>query len=158
MFKPNFHDQMMQQALELATEALNRGEVPIGAVIVDAQGQILAAASNRTEELACQLGHAEALAIDEACKKVGNWRLNGCWLYVTLQPCMMCFGLASLSRLAGIYYGGTSKEFGFEVEPSLLPEIYKGLVIIPGLKAVESTAILTQFFQQARKICRLIEE
>ena len=147
----NSADGYMEQALQFAQQAFKQGEIPVGAVVIDADGKVLAQASNRTMELGCQTGHAELLAIQQACKEINDWRLGGCWLFVTLQPCMMCFGLASLSRLAGIYYGASSSLFGFVAEPSVLPLAYRDLVIISGIKEESCAAILTEFFANARK-------
>lgn len=142
---------LMGKALLIAKKAFSLGEVPVGAIIVDSKGQILAKAYNRIETLGCQLGHAEVQAIQKACKKVGNWRLEGCFLFVTLQPCLMCFGLASLSRIEGIFYGAKSPLFGFEVEKSALPSGYKELKIVSSLKERECAGILSRFFELARK-------
>jgi tRNA(adenine34) deaminase len=158
MIQQDRNNSMMAQAIAMAKRAFIRGEVPIGAVIIDAHGKILARASNQTEALGCQTGHAEVLAIRRACKKLATWRLDGCWMFVTLQPCMMCFGLASLSRMAGIYYGATSSLFGVTVEPSMLPTTYRDLVFFSGLKEQECAAILTRFFVNARKTSKFSEK
>ncbi len=149
---------IMSRALAAAKKAFKKGEVPVGALIVTSSGEILAEASNKAEASGCQTGHAEMLAIQKACKKIGNWRLDGCWLFVTLQPCMMCLGLASLSRLAGVFYGAPSNLFGFEMPKDGLKGVYKGLEILSGLKERECAAILTRFFVLARQKSRLKEK
>ena len=106
--KKNF----MNKALMQAKVALQRNEVPIGAVIVDKAGKIIARAFNQMESKKCQLAHAEAQAIARACKAIGDWRLIGCVIYVTLEPCLMCLGLIQLSRLEGVIYGAKSYLFG----------------------------------------------
>src|SRR5688572_25609171 len=100
----NINEFFMDKALLQANVGLKNNEVPVGAVIVNKEGKIIARAYNRIESDQCQLSHAEAQAIKKACKKVGGWRLNGCWIYVTLEPCLMCFGLIKLSRLEGIVF------------------------------------------------------
>lgn len=94
----------MNIALEEAKIAKELNEVPVGAVIIK-EGKIIAKAHNLREKLNSPLAHAEILAIDEACKKLNNWRLNGCELYVTLEPCPMCAGAILQSRISKIYIG-----------------------------------------------------
>ena len=103
----------MNVAISEALKALAKEEVPIGAVIVNKEGVIIARAHNLTEHNHTQAAHAEVLAIQKAGKKLGDWRLEGCWLYVTLEPCAMCYNLAVLSRLDGIVYGAESPLFGY---------------------------------------------
>ncbi len=109
-------DVYMQSALDQAQEAFLQNEVPIGALVVDAQGTVVAQAYNQVETLGTQRAHAEMIAIEAACAVVGNWRLNNCWLYVTLEPCTMCMGFAQQSRLAGVVYGAASPRFGYSSE------------------------------------------
>src|ERR1700733_12140021 len=109
------HDQYMDIALEKAREAASEDEVPVGAIIVldhDAvtgnplsEPIIVAQGRNNREGQQNPLGHAELLAIDLASKKLGRWRLTGCSLYVTLEPCLMCAGAIILSRLDRVFYG-----------------------------------------------------
>lgn len=95
---------MLSLALEEAEKAREKGEVPVGAVIVK-NGEIIAKAHNLKESLNDPTAHAEILAIREACNKLNNWRLNGCEMYVTLEPCPMCAGAILQSRLSKIYIG-----------------------------------------------------
>ena len=95
---------MLSLALEEAEKAREKGEVPVGAVIVK-DGEIIARAHNLRETLKDPTAHAEILAIREACNKLNNWRLNGCEMYVTLEPCPMCAGAILQSRLSKIYIG-----------------------------------------------------
>ena len=95
---------MLSLALEEAEKAREKGEVPVGAVIVK-DGEIIARAHNLKETLKDPTAHAEILAIREACNKLNNWRLNGCEMYVTLEPCPMCAGAILQSRLSKIYIG-----------------------------------------------------
>lgn len=94
----------MREALTLAREALCAGETPVGCVIVR-EGEIIARARNRREERIDPTAHAEVLAIREAARKVGNWRLTDCCIYVTLEPCPMCMGAALNARIRRIYFG-----------------------------------------------------
>ena len=95
---------MLSLALEEAEKAREKGEVPVGAVIVK-NGEIIAKAHNLKERLNDPTAHAEILAIREACNKLNNWRLHGCEMYVTLEPCPMCAGAILQSRLSKIYIG-----------------------------------------------------
>src|SRR5437868_240836 len=88
-----FDERCMREALCEARKALQQGEVPIGAVVINAQGDILARAYNSVEQDCSQSAHAEIKALRQAGKILGNWRLNGCWIYVTLEPCAMCLSL-----------------------------------------------------------------
>lgn len=144
--------KIMNKALLQARIALGYGEVPIGAVIVDAQGVIVARAYNKIETAGCQTAHAEALAINKACKKIGDWRLNGYWLYVTLEPCLMCLGLIQLSRLEGVIFGATSPLFGSGLSVSTKqPSYAKNLKITGGINDEKSIMLLQAFFKQLRK-------
>lgn len=98
------HEEYMMQALELARIAANQGEVPVGAVVVK-DGEIVACGYNRREFGNDATAHAELLAIQEACQKLGTWRLSGCDLYVTLEPCPMCAGAIVNARVDRVFYG-----------------------------------------------------
>ncbi|MBT8456043.1 MAG: nucleoside deaminase, partial [Alphaproteobacteria bacterium] len=102
----------MQTALEEARAAAARGEVPVGAVVVDAAGQVIARAGNRTRELNDPTAHAELLAIRDAARVLGSERLTGCALYVTLEPCAMCAGAISAARLARLVYAADDPKSG----------------------------------------------
>mgnify|MGYP001570183638 CR=1 FL=1 len=142
----------MTKALKQAAIALKNGEVPVGAVIVDATGKIIARGYNQIEKKACQLGHAEAIAIQKACKKLGDWRLNGCWIYVTLEPCLMCMGLIKLSRITGIVFGTHSNLFGSGLAVlKNAPAYTKGISIEGGCKKQQSIDLLQAFFKGVRK-------
>jgi tRNA(Arg) A34 adenosine deaminase TadA len=126
----------MLAALAEAEAAGARGEVPVGAVIVDAQGNVLAREGNRTRELADPTAHAEMLAIRAACAKLGSERLTGCDLYVTLEPCPMCAAAVSFARVRRLYFGaadpkGGGVEHGARIfsQPTChhAPEVYGGI-------------------------------
>ena len=97
----------MKQAIALARQAADIGEVPVGALVVDAEGEIIAEAYNLREANKSATAHAEVLAIEQACTKLGGWRLSGCTLYVTLEPCPMCAGALINSRIDRVVYGAT---------------------------------------------------
>lgn len=142
----------MGKALLQAQAALRNREVPIGAVVVDKSGTIIARAYNKMEAKRCQTAHAEVIAIEKACKKIDNWRLNGCWIYVTLEPCLMCIGLIQLSRLEGIVFGARSNLYGSGLsEGAKRPPYAQHLKIEGGIEAEESVALLQRFFKTARK-------
>jgi tRNA(adenine34) deaminase len=144
----------MKEALKLAQKAASQGEVPVGAVIVDPkENKIIARAYNSCETLANPLKHAEMIAIDKACKKVGSKNLKGYHLYVTLEPCAMCATAISYARLSRVYYGATDKKFGaiesgvriYSTAALYKPEIYSDIL------AQESQDLLKEFFQFLRK-------
>ena len=103
----------MQRAISLAKKAAELGEVPVGAIVVnDKSGEIIAEAYNLRETNKCATAHAEVLAIEEACRKLGGWRLSGCSLYVTLEPCPMCAGALINSRIDRVIYGASDPMAG----------------------------------------------
>ena len=98
--------EFMREALELARLAADMGEIPVGALVVDSNsGEVIARAHNLRENNKLATAHAEILAIEEACRKRGGWRLNGCTLYVTLEPCPMCAGAIVNSRIDRVVWG-----------------------------------------------------
>ena len=143
----------MSLALDEARAAAERGEVPVGAVIVSASGDVLVLAGNRTRELHDPTAHAEILAIRAACTVLESERLVDCDLYVTLEPCPMCAAAISFARIRRLYYGaGDPKSGGVEHGPRIfsqptchhVPEVY------PGLAEAESGALLKSFFAAKR--------
>ena len=145
----------MRQALALAQRAATAGEVPIGAVVVSAHGEILGTGYNLVERYQCQRHHAEIRAIDKACKKINNWRLIGCTLYVTLEPCMMCVSLCALSRCERIVYGADSPLFGYRLDKEGVLALYTKQIknITAHVLADEAAAILKKFFSDKRESC-----
>lgn len=143
----------MDLALAEAHKAAERGEVPVGAVIVDGNGKIVAQAGNRTRELNDPSAHAEMLAVRAACAALGSERLTGCDLYVTLEPCPMCAGVISNARIRRLYYGAADAKSGGVGHGARVfshatchhaPEVYSGL----GEEA--ASALLTSFFSERR--------
>ena len=103
--------RFMRQAIKLAEYGATLDEVPVGAVIVK-DGEIIASSHNLKEARNCSNYHAELVAIDEACKKVGDWRLNECDIFVTLEPCPMCAGALINARMRGVYFGAYDSKAG----------------------------------------------
>ncbi len=147
------HHTYMRAAIQEAHKAQARGEVPIGAVIVDKGGNILARASNRTLEYRDPTAHAEMLVIREACQKVGYERLGGHFLYTTLEPCPMCASAISLTRLQMICFGAWDPKGGGIVQgPKIFthPTCNYRPFVLAGLLAKECSELLTNFFEQLR--------
>ncbi len=130
--------RFMERALELALEAGEAGEVPVGAVIVSG-GQVIGEGRNRRESLGNALAHAEVEAIARACERLGTWRLSGCQLYVTLEPCQMCAGAAYNARVERVVFGAESPEAGTLKIPAY-----------PGFMEDEARQILRDFFARQR--------
>lgn len=153
MISEKKHEKYMLAALKQAQKALRNNEVPIGAVVVDGEGRIIGRGYNKMEKTKCQTGHAEVIAIQKACKKINDWRLSNCWLYVTLEPCSMCFGLIRLSRLQGVVFGTLSPLFGFGYEnyKKNLPLVDKNLAVLEGVKKEDCVQLLQNFFKTIRK-------
>lgn len=151
MFVKN-DDHYMRLALAQAKKAYKKDEVPIGALIVNQQGEIIARGYNQVELKNTQRAHAEMIALERAAKKIGDWRLNECSLYVTLEPCVMCMGLTSLSRISRLVFGAHSKLFGYQLDRwGVLPLYNKGIEIKEGVLAQEAIALLRDFFKKKRK-------
>ena len=142
----------MKQAIELAKKAGDMGEVPVGALIVK-DGEIIASAHNLRENGGGAVAHAELLAIDEASKKLGSWRLSGCELYVTLEPCPMCAGAVINSRLDTVVFGAKDPRggaLGSIIDLNLYPLGHK-VKVIDSICEKECLEILRAFFEKRRK-------
>ena len=143
----------MHIALDEARAAAARGEIPVGAVVIDANGQVVAQAGNRTRELSDPSAHAEILVIREACLRLGQERLADHDLYVTLEPCSMCAGLIAAARLRRLYYGATDeKSGGVGQGPRVFshPQSHHSPEIFDGIDGAECAALLTIFFSRLR--------
>lgn len=143
----------MNAALDQARAAADRGEVPVGAVVVGADGRVLAAEGNRTRELHDPTAHAEVLAIRAACRVVGSDRLPGATLWVTLEPCPMCAAAISFARIARLYYGASdAKSGGVEQGARVFsqPQCHHVPEIHDGIHAVEAERLLKTFFAAKR--------
>ena len=142
----------MKEALLLAKEAAVSGEVPVGCIISDSNDRIIGRGRNRREEAHDATAHAEVEAIREACAAIGNWRLDGCTLYVTLEPCPMCAGAIISARIPRVVFGAREENSGscgsvvdlFSENYGHRPAVY------PGICAEESRAMLREFFEQRR--------
>jgi len=143
----------MQEALNEAQQAFEIDEVPIGAIVVNPEGSIIGRGYNSVERDCTQRAHAESLALEQAAQHQKDWRLNGCWLYVTLEPCSMCMGLIKLSRLAGVVYGAPSPLFGFHLDNQEDLWVYKrdAVSVVDGVLANESAELLKKFFHNKRE-------
>jgi tRNA(adenine34) deaminase len=142
----------MQQALELAREAAAAGDVPVGAVIVRA-GAPLCANANRTLRDQDPTAHAELLAIREAARELGRWRLDDCTLYVTLEPCAMCAGAIVLARLQRVVFGAWDEKAGMAGSVGDIlrhPRLNHRPELSGGIMAAEAAALLTAFFRERR--------
>ena len=145
-------EDYMRLALAEARRALGTGDVPVGCVVADRDGRIIGAGRNRREELNNAVRHAEIEAIEAACAAAGSWRLDGCALYVTLEPCPMCAGAIINARIPTVVYGAREPRSGscgsvlnlFEERYGHRPAIYGGVL------AEECAGLLTDFFQALR--------
>ena len=148
------HEDYMREALELARACVPDGDIPVGCVVAAPDGQIIGRGRNRREADRRATAHAEIEAIEQACAAVGSWRLSGCTLYVTLEPCPMCAGAIINSRIATVYFGAREAKSGccgsvlnLFCEPfNRHPRIYGGLL------EGECRGLLEAFFQELRKI------
>ena len=145
----------MSRALDLAKEALAAGEVPVGCVIVWEDGRIVGTGRNRREEDGDALGHAELMAIRQACETLGGWRLQKAKLYVTLEPCPMCAGAILNAKIGEVHYGAKDESMGacgsvlnlFEENFGSLkgPRLYRGPL------EQECGQLVSDFFSQTRE-------
>ena len=143
----------MDRAIELAKIALSEGEVPVGAVVV-LNGEIIGEGYNRREQNEDVSSHAEIEALKNAAKRVGDWRLAGASLYVTLEPCLMCSGAILQSRVSSLYFGASDEKEGAVIsryfvfdEPSSLPRP----LIHPGIEKKKCEELLSSFFKKRRE-------
>ena len=148
------HDHYMRLALAEAEQALAEDEVPVGAVIVQGE-RVIAAAHNQREMLHDPTAHAEMIAITQAAGFLGDWRLTGCTLYVTLEPCIMCCGAIVQARVPTVVYGATDPKAG--AAGSLFHLLTDDRLnhrcrLEPGVLATDCGNLLTQFFQAQRRL------
>ena len=144
----------MQVALKAANECLEHGDVPVGAIVVDANGHTIGVGRNQREELNNPLAHAEIQALQNAAQNIGNWRLDDCTIVVTLEPCTMCAGAIVNSRIKQIVFGADEPKTGavgslFDVvrdrRLTHQPEV------VAGVLAQESAELLRNFFASKRQ-------
>lgn len=145
----------MQQALAQARKAATHNEVPIGAIIINSTNTIVARAYNQTNKRCSPLGHAEIIAITRAAKKLGDWRLNGYTLYVTLEPCALCMQAIIASRISRVVYATASPLFGFSLDKYCSFDLYRmPLVFTTGVEKTTAQAYLKEFFKKKRENTR----
>ena len=146
-------EKYMREALELAAEAARAGEVPVGCVVVGPSGDIIGRGRNRREEKRSVSSHAEIEAMEDACRALGSWRLDGCALFVTLEPCPMCAGALINARVSTLVYGAREPLTGscasvlnlFEENYPSKPAIYAGVL------EKECRELMTDFFSGLRQ-------
>src|SRR3990167_3732749 len=146
------HEPFMRLALQEAEAALAEDEVPIGAVIVR-EGRVIASAHNQREQLHDPTAHAEMIAITQAAQALGSWRLDGCTLYVTLEPCAMCAGAIVLARIPRVVYGAADPKAGMAGSLGNLlqdPRLNHRCAVTPGVLAEASAELLRAFFRERR--------
>ena len=144
----------MSIALDEARAAAARGEVPVGAVVVDPAGRIVAQAGNRTRALSDPTAHAEILALRAACAAAGSERLPGHSLYVTLEPCPMCAAAISFARIARLYFGPIDPKSGGVLHGARVfahPQCHHAPEIYDGIAEAEAADLLRAFFAERRK-------
>ena len=146
-------EYFMKEALKEANKAYKKKEVPVGVVIVK-DGKIIARGYNKKEEKNSPIKHAEIIAIEKACKKLNNWRLNDCEMYVTLEPCPMCAGAIVNSRIKKVYIGASQQKTGACGSKVNIIEEYKTETKIDvefGILQEKCLNILQDFFKELRK-------
>lgn len=144
--------RFMTRAIELAKMAADQGEVPVGAVVVK-EGKIIGEGYNMREQKCNALSHAETEAINNACKTLGDWRLDDCTIYVTLEPCPMCAGAIINARIKEIVFGAYDLNMGSldsVTNLSALP-FAAGTTVYGGIKEDECKQLLTNFFKEVRE-------
>ena len=145
------HSEFMKAALEQARQALDMGEVPVGAVVVK-DGEIIAAAHNLVESSRDASAHAEMLALSMAAKAVGDWRLEGCSIYVTLEPCPMCTGAILNSRVSEVVFGAFDAEMGCCGSRTDLTDglLSRRVRCVGGIMEEECAGLLSEAFRHSR--------
>jgi tRNA(adenine34) deaminase len=154
MSDPKDDERFMHMALNQAREAAQRGEVPVGAVILDENGRVIGRAHNQREQLKDPTAHAEMIAITQASEALSSWRLLGTTLFVTLEPCAMCAGAIVLARVPRVVYGAPDPKAGGA--GSVLdvlghPALNHRPEVVPGVLAGEASALLADFFRKKRE-------
>lgn len=150
--KPEFLNELMQNALAEAKRAAASNEVPVGAVVA-IDGEVISTGRNEMELRSDPTAHAEVLAIRRAAQMLGNWRLTDCILCVTLEPCTMCMGAIRLARVPVVVFGARDERMGAAgslYDLSLDSRLGEGPRIISGIREKEAAEILSEFFQNRR--------
>jgi tRNA(adenine34) deaminase len=145
-------DRLMQLAVEEGRRCLSWGDVPVGAVVTR-EGDVLGAAGNQRERLGDPTAHAEVLALRAAAERVGSWRLDGCTVYVTLEPCAMCSGAMVLARVERLVFGAPDPKAGFAGSVGDLtrhPRLNHRLEVTSGIREEKAATLLREFFSSRR--------
>ena len=149
----SLYEKLMKVAIKEGMKSLKSGDVPIGCVIADENGKIIARAHNEREKSGLPTAHAEILAINKAGKKLGRWNLSGCTLVVTLEPCVMCAGAVVNSRISTVVFGAYDKRFGCAGTVYNLASDEKlnhRAEVIGGIMEEQCIAPVKEFFRQIR--------
>lgn len=145
------NEKFMREAYKQAEKAMANGEVPIGAVVVQ-NGKIIARGYNKREKSQNAINHAEIVAINKACKRLKSWRLENCEIYVTLEPCLMCYGAILNSRIKKLYFG--AKDNKSQLDKSILlsknNSLNHNLEVEEGILEKECSQLLKNFFRNVR--------
>lgn len=147
MTDPFTHEYFMKKALQEAEMAFEKGEIPVGALVV-IDNKVIARAHNLTETLNDVTAHAEMQAITAAANYLGGKYLQNCTLYVTLEPCQMCAGALYWSQLSTLVFGAADEQRGYKI---LSTKLHPKTNVVSGVLADEASALLKNFFQQKRK-------
>lgn len=153
MTEPIPYEAAMRTALDLAREAAEHGDIPVGAVLLDSRGTTVASDRNRREELHDPTAHAEMLVLSARSREIGDWRLTGHTLVVTLEPCAMCAGASVWARLDRIVYGAADFKAGAAWSLYNIPQdrrLNHRVELTQGVMGVESTRLLENFFGDKR--------
>ena len=149
-------DEAMSRALECATQSLDSGDVPVGAVVLDDSGEVIGEGWNTRERDGNPSGHAEMMALQQAAQSLGTWRLDGATVVVTLEPCVMCAGAIAQSGVSRVVYGAPDEKAGAAgggphdlLRDRSLP--HRVDEVIGGVLADEAAAMLREFFQTKRR-------
>jgi len=150
-----FHLEHMAMAIEEAIVAATEDEVPVGAVIVSPKRGVVGRAHNQRERLRDPTAHAEMIALTQAAQSVGSWRLENCWLYVTLEPCPMCAGAIVQARISMVVYGAADPKAGachtlYQITND--PRLNHRAQVISGVMADRSAELLSDFFAAKRRM------
>lgn len=147
------HEDYMRQAINLARECIPDGDVPVGCVVVSPDGEIIGRGRNRREADSRATAHAEIEAINDACAALGSWRLTGCTLYVTLEPCPMCAGAILNARISRVWYGARDRTFGAcgGVTNLFMEDFPNRPALVGGVLEAECREVLSAFFSGLRQ-------
>ena len=153
MEQEQIHERFMREAIKQAKKAEDLDEVPIGCVIVH-EGKIIARGYNKRNTMKCTLAHAELLAIRKACKKLGDWRVEECTMYITLEPCQMCAGAIVQARIPRVVIGASNKKAGCAgsiINLLQMEQFNHQVELTKGVLEEECSQMMKDFFRAMRK-------